>query len=123
MNRKELVQEVITMLKLTEAPFFTIGNCYYHKRICVDLNEGRENVFDTSTDIWRPLNVHELEIIVEKGFSRGSNYLVIKNSRIQLSQSRKDFHIATIKKNEKDKIKYYNRAIEAIKKLRERLGY
>ena len=123
MNRNQLVQDVIAMLQLTEAPFFTIGNCYYHKRICVDLNKGRENVFDTSTDIWRPLNKHELEIIIEKGFARANNYLVIKNSRIQLAQNRKDFHIATIKKNEKDKMKYFNRAIEAIKKLKELLGY
>lgn len=123
MNRKRLVAEVITMLKLTEAPFFAIGNCYYYRRICVDLNKGYENVFDTSTDIWRPLNVHELNIIVEKGFSKGNAYLTIKNSRNQLLESREAFQIATIKGNEKDKNKYFKKAMEAIKKLKEMVGY
>ena len=123
MNRKQLVAEVIKMLKLTEAPFFAIGNCYYYKRICIDLNTGYENVYDTSTDIWRPLNVYELNTMVDKGFSKANAYLTIKNSRNQLSQSRKEFQIATIKGNIKDKNKYFKKAIEAIDKLREMVGY
>ena len=123
MNRQKLVHEVIAMLKLTEAPFFSIGNFYYYRRICIDLNKGYENVFDTSTDIWRPLNEHELKILVSKGFSRGNQYLVIKNSRLQLKQSRNDFHIASAKKNDKDKLKYFKKAIDAINKLREMIGY
>ena len=123
MKRKQLVAEVIKMLKLTEAPFFAIGNCYYYRKICIDLNKGYENVFDTSTDIWRPLNVFELNLMVEKGFSKANSYLIIKNSRNQLSQSRHDFQIATIKGNEKDKNKYFKKAIEAINKLRTMVGY
>ncbi len=123
MIRKKLVSEVIAMLKLTEAPFFAIGNCYYYRRICVDLNRGYENVFDTSTDIWRPLNIHELNIIIDKGFSKANAYLVIKNSQNQLRESRNAFHIASIKGNDKDKHKYFKKAIEAIKKLREMVGY
>ena len=123
MTREQLVSEVVAMLKLTEAPFFAIGNCYYHKRICVDLNKGYENVFDTSTDIWRPLNKIELKIIVDKGFSNGNTYITIKNSRSQLKDSRESFHIASVKNNEKDKIKYFKKAIDAINKLRQMVGY
>lgn len=123
MNRKQLVAKVIQMLKLTEAPFFAIGNCYYYRRICIDLNHGHENVFDTSTDIWRPLNIHELNVIIEKGFNKANAYITIKNSRNQLIQSRESFHIATIKGNEKDKNKYFKKAMEAIKKLKQMVGY
>lgn len=123
MNRKQLVAKVIQMLKLTEAPFFAIGNCYYYRRICIDLNHGHENVFDTSTDIWRPLNIHELNVIIDKGFSKANAYLVIKNSQTQLRDSRNAFHIASIKGNEKDKQKYFKKAIDAIRKLRKMVGY
>jgi CYTH domain-containing protein len=61
--------------------------------------------------------------MVDKGFSKANAYLTIKNSRNQLSQSRKEFQIATIKGNIKDKNKYFKKAIEAIDKLREMVGY
>jgi hypothetical protein len=123
MNRKELVLLVIEQLKKKQSPFFSIGNCYYYRRICIDLNKGYENVFDTSTDIWRPLTTAELLVLRERGFKLTNDYLVIKNAKAQLQENRKDFHIATIKKNEKDKLKYYKKAIQAINKLREFVGY
>lgn len=123
MNRKPLVFEAIRLFKKHHTTFFSIGHCYYHKRICVDLTPGYENVYDTSTDLWRPLNIHELNLIQHKGFVFCNKYLAIKNTRNQLKNSRKDFRIATIKKHHKDQSKYYDKAMVALNKLRGLLGY
>jgi len=123
MTRKILVLAAIKLFKKRESPFFSIGNCYYYKRICVDLTKGSENVYDTSTDLWRPLNHEELGIIVVEGFEKCNLYVTIKNTKEELKNNRKDFHIATIKNNAKDKYKFFNKSMNALKKLRVLLGY
>jgi len=122
-RRALLVKDVIVRKLMCEYPFFSIGNCYYYKRICIDTTPRQEDIFDTSTDLWRPLNLHELEMIINEGLEKTNKYLVIKNARIELEENRRDFHIATIKRNEKDKTKYFKKAIEAVNKLRSMIGY
>lgn len=123
MNRNELVRKAISKLKQTESPFLCVGTCYYYKRLCIDTKKGFNNVFDTSTDIWRPLNTGELEILCTKGWKACNDILVMNSTLKQYSINRHDFHIATIKGNQKEKQQYFDKAIEAVKKLKTILGY
>jgi len=118
MGREELVRDAIKMLALTDAPILNIGTCYYYKRIVLDTKKGYENAFDTSTDIWRPLNENELSILTEKGFAVCNQYLLIKNAHFEMRDNRKSFQIATAKGNEKEKHHYFGKAMNALKKLR-----
>ena len=123
MNRAELVDNVIEDLHKYNYPFLCVGDCYYYKRICVSTKYGFRNVFDTSTDIWRPLTTGELEILLKEGLKRCNDLIVLNNTMQQYHQNRNDFHIATIKGNKKEKQQFFDKAIEAIKKLRELVGY
>lgn len=123
MSREELVFKAIAGLYKSESPFLCVGTCYYYKRICIDTKRGYENVFDTSTDIWRPLTTGELEILHRQGLVRCNDMLVMNSTMSQYHNNRREFHIATIKGNKKEKQQYFDKAIRAVKKLKELLGY
>ena len=123
MTRNNLVKQVTLKMIECHDIFFTIGTCYHYKRICIETKKGYENVFDTSTDIWRPLNVDEMQMILDEGFLVTNQNVIFYNELRKLKENRRMFHIATVKKNLKEKEFYFNIAKRAIKKLKSLLWY
>lgn len=118
MTRNNLVKKVTLKMIECHDIFFTIGTCYHYKRLCIETKKGYENVFDTSTDIWRPLNIDEMQMILDEGFLVTNQNVILYNELRKLKENRRMFHIATVKKNLKEKEFYFNIAKRAIKKLK-----
>lgn len=123
MTRNNLVKQVTLKMIECHDIFFTIGTCYHYKRLCIETKKGYENVFDTSTDIWRPLNMDEMQMILDEGFLVTNQNVIFYNELRKLKENRRMFHIATVKKNLKEKEFYFNIAKRAIKKLKSLLWY
>lgn len=123
MTRNNLVKQVTLKMIECHDIFFTIGTCYHYKRLCIETKKGYENVFDTSTDIWRPLNIDEMQMILDEGFLVTNQNVIFYNELRKLKENRRMFHIATVKKNLKEKEFYFNIAKRAIKKLKSLLWY
>lgn len=118
MIRKTYVKKVKKRMANAPEIFFTINTCYYYKRICVETKPGFEDVFDISTDIWRPLTLHEMRTILDYGFEHANKKIIRFNEVKKLQENRRLFQIASAKQNSKEKEFYYNIAMRAIKKLR-----
>lgn len=123
MTRNKLVQKVTLKMIECHDIFFTIGTCYHYKRICIETKEGYRNVFDTSTDIWRPLTKHEMNVILTEGFADASRAIIKYNETRKLKENRHLFNLASAKGNTKEKEYYFKIATRAIKKLRSLLDY
>tara|TARA_R100001015_G_C4620632_1_gene177637 strand:- start:931 stop:1353 length:423 start_codon:yes stop_codon:yes gene_type:complete len=80
-------------------------------------------IFDTSTDIYRPLTNYEIADLIHIGVEQFVKNLATKNTIESISINRNLFHIAIAKKSEKEKEFYYKKTLRRIKKLRTLLGY
>jgi hypothetical protein len=94
-------------------------NCLYYRRICVCLDDKEVEVYDTSTDIYRPLSLNELKLLIEIGFDEFCDKVVIDSYWETIKDNRELMNIAIAKKNEREIIYHYKIAKEAIKNLRE----
>lgn len=108
---------------LNRPDFFThVGASRYYKRIVVDVSDEYRNVYDASTDLWRPLTIVEIDRLISVGFERFNEELKAKNLVDSYQDSRRLFHIASVKKNMKERDFFYRKAVRSIKKLRDLLA-
>lgn len=124
MNRKELLEQAWELCKNSKARKVVFDEVsYYYKVICISKKKNRLDIFDTSTDIYRPLKNSEIEELLKLGVDKFTNKLSIKNTKESITLNRNLFHIAIAKKSNKEKEFYYRKTIRRIRKLRKLLGY
>ncbi len=99
----------------------------YYRRICISIDDQNNyEAYDTSTDIYRPLNMHEIIEMKVYGVERFCDNLFIKNSITRIKTNREYMQIAIAKKNEKNKEYHYkiaNKEIKVLKEFKLKLGY
>ncbi|QDP65882.1 MAG: hypothetical protein Tp133SUR523431_6 [Prokaryotic dsDNA virus sp.] len=96
---------------------------YYYKTLCISKLDKRMDIFDTSTDIYRPLTNKEIRQLLELGLEKFTTKLSIENTLKSISLNRNMFHIAIAKGSDKEKEFFYRKTMRRIKKLRQLLGY
>ncbi len=96
---------------------------YYYKSLCISRLDNRIEIFDISTDIYRPLKIEEIEKLLDVGVEKFTKQLSIKNTIDSIALNRNLFHIAIAKGSEKEKEFFYRKTMRRIKKLRNLLGY
>ncbi len=96
---------------------------YYYKTLCISRLNKRIDIFDTSTNIYRPLTKSEIQDLLKIGLEKFATKLSIKNTLKSIADNRVLFHIAIAKKSDKEKEFYYRKTMRRIKKLRQLLGY
>ena len=94
---------------------------YYYKRICVTFVGDKVEVYDTSSDIYRPLSLSELVLLTELGEVELNKKLVEESYTEKIRNTRNLMHIAIAKKNSKEKEYYYKIAMNEIKNYKEYL--
>jgi hypothetical protein len=122
--RHKRTRNVNTLVKfaLNRPNFFThVGHSRYYKRIVIDVSKDYRNVYDASTDLWRPLTEEETDRLIEIGFERFNTELKAASLVDSYRDSRRLFHIASVKKNLKEQEFFFKKAIRSIKKLRDLL--
>lgn len=123
-KRKELLIKAWQLCANSKAKKIVFDDTsYYYKVICICKDGKRFDIFDTSTDIYRPLHNHEIQMLLEIGLDKFTNILAIKNTRQSILSNRNLFHIAIAKKSNKEKEFYFRKTMRRIKKLRKLLGY
>jgi len=94
---------------------------------CIDNQSNTKSftmeIFDTSTDIYRPLSNYEIADMIHVGVEQFAQDLATKNTVESIAINRNMFHIAIAKKSEKEKEFYFRKTLRRIKKLRTLLGY
>ncbi len=122
--RKKKIKQVITMCKEKGTRRFKFDDVsYFYKTICVSQLGKRFEIFDTSTDIYRPLTDEEVDNLIELGLDKFTNKLSIKNTLDSIALNRNMFHIAIAKGSQKEKDFFFRKTMRRIKKLRNLLGY
>jgi len=123
-ERKELLEKAWQLCANSKAKKIVFEDTsYYYKVICISKDGNRFDIFDTSTDIYRPLHNHEIKMLLDIGLDKFTNILAIKNTRQSILSNRNLFHIAIAKKSNKEKEFYFRKTMRRIKKLRNLLGY
>lgn len=121
---KELLQKAWELCCKSKAKrIVTDEVSYYYKTIVISKAGNRIGIFDTSTDIYRPLQNKEIEELLELGLDKFTNQLGIRNTLDSIKLNRNLFHISIAKKSNKEKEFYYRKTMRRIKKLRKLLGY
>ncbi len=121
---KELLEKVWQLCAKSKAKrIVTDEVSYYYKTIVISKDGKRIAIFDTSTDIYRPLKNKEIRQLLELGLDKFTNQLSIKNTTESIKLNRNLFHISIAKKSNKEKEFYFRKTMRRIKKLRKLLGY
>ena len=107
------------ILKLNDKRTLHEDKGVYHRRLFISVDEEKNyEVYDTSTDVYRPLSSSELHRLNFSDINDFCDYLFIKNSYKRIKNNRKSMQIAIAKKNQKNKNYHHKIAIEEIKTLR-----
>ena len=121
MMRKELLEKAFDKMKKSKAKdVYKNNQSFWYKGVVVEKLDNRIEMYDLSSDVYRPLSNKELILFVQKD-THVEKFVVdlqIKNTKKSLSWIRTLFHIAIAKKSEKDKLFYFRKAMRRIKKLR-----
>jgi hypothetical protein len=99
-----------------------IDDSVFYKRICVSKYEDQMEVYDTSTEIYRPLSQNEIDKLLEVGPTNFSKMLKMKSLLEKYHDQRAYFHREAVKGNIKKRDYHYNKALKIIKQLREFSG-
>ena len=99
-----------------------IDDSVFYKRICVSKYEDQMEVYDTSTEIYRPLSQKEIDRLLEVGPTNFSKMLKMKSLLEKYYDQRAYFHREAVKGNIKKRDYHYNKALKIIKQLREFSG-
>jgi hypothetical protein len=89
-----------------------------YRRILVQKYFDEINVFDNSTDIYRPMSKEEIILLNKIKVDDFCDKLFIKNSIKRINNNRSYMQIGIAKKNEKQKNYHYRIAKQEIKTLR-----
>jgi hypothetical protein len=123
-NRKRLIEKAWVIISKSKAKKLNIDDIsYYYKSICVCRLDKRIDIFDISTDIYRPLKNTEIQELLDIGIDKFAKKLSIKNTLNAIKLNRNMFHIAIAKGSQKEKEFFFRKTMRRIKKLRILLGY
>ena len=120
-GREGLLELAFEKMKNSKAKdVYKNNQSYWYRGVVVEKLDKRIEMYDLSSDVYRPLSNKELTLFVqeETNVDKFVIDLQIKNTKKSLSLIRKLFHIAIAKKSEKDKLFYFRKAMRRIKKLR-----
>tara|TARA_B100000287_G_C20647362_1_gene785584 strand:- start:1597 stop:1998 length:402 start_codon:yes stop_codon:yes gene_type:complete len=123
-SRKQLILKAEKLMRQTNSKKLVFDDVsYYYKSLCISRLDNRIEIFDISTDIYRPLKIEEIEKLLDVGVEKFTKQLSIKNTIDSIALNRNLFHIAIAKGSEKEKEFFYRKTMRRIKKLRNLLGY
>jgi hypothetical protein len=118
-ERKELLKKAYRKIKNTKGKkLFENKKAYYYKTFCVEKLDNVIEMFDTTTDVYRPLKNHEIKMFLDISLEDFANKLSFENTYQSFKNNRNLFHIAIHKKSEKEKLFYFKKATRRLKKLR-----
>jgi len=117
--RKELLNKAYKKIKNTKGKkLFVDQKSYYYKTFCVEKLDNVIEMFDTTTDLYRPLKNDEIEMFLKVSCDEFAKKLLYESNYQSFKNNRKLFHIAIAKKSEKEKLFYFKKAKRRLKKLR-----
>lgn len=125
MKKKEnLKQQIYNIFCELESKGKTIKpnnsiRCLYYRRLCLCLSDYGLEIYDTSTDIYRPISETEMELLCNIGIENFCTNLVISSSWERINDNRTSMQLAIAKNNIKEKEYHYKIASEEIKILRD----
>ena len=123
-SRQESIEKCWCLFKNRKTKHIVFDDVsYYYKTLCISRLNKRMDIFDTSTNIYRPLTKSEIQDLLKIGLEKFATKLSIKNTLKSIADNRVLFHIAIAKKSDKEKEFYYRKTMRRIKKLRHLLGY
>lgn len=118
-QRKELLKKAYNKIKNTKGKkLFADQKSYYYKTFCVEKLGNVFEMFDTTTDVYRPLKNDEIEMFLKVSCDDFAQKLSYESNYKSFKNNRKLFHIAIAKKSEKEKLFYFKKAKRRLKKLR-----
>lgn len=95
------------------------ADCYYYRRVCICKSAQYVTIYDTSTDLYRPLNPTETMDLYESHIDDFCDKLVIDSAWQKIRNNRSLMQIAIAKGNKKEIDYHYKIATQEIKTLRE----
>lgn len=122
MSTNKLQESLFHKIKKGKGEKLFKNNAYYYKNICASEREGVFEIYDTTTNIYRPLSTNEMRSLMYKNIDDFCLKLKIKNLKERFGGHRHRFHIAIAKNNEKEKKFFYKRCVSDIKQLRKVLN-
>jgi hypothetical protein len=90
-----------------------------YRRLLIQKYFDEVDVFDNSTDVYRPLSITELKTLDSMGIDEFCNNLLLSNCVERLKNNRYAMQLGIAKGNEKEKEYHYKIAMQEIKTLRE----
>jgi hypothetical protein len=118
MSTKKLKKNLFNKIKEGKGIKLFKDNAYYYKNICASERDGVIEIYDTTTNVYRPLSVEEMSKLLLENIDKFCLKLKTKNLKERFAGHRHRFHIAIAKKNEKEKKFFYKRCVSDIKQLR-----
>jgi hypothetical protein len=119
MSNTKLQKNLFNRLKEGKGEKLFKDNAYYYKNICASERDGVIEIYDTTTNLYRPLSLKEMRsLMYTKNIDDFCLKLKTKNLRERFNGHRHRFHIAIAKNNEKEKKFFYKRCVSDIKQLR-----
>lgn len=120
---REKIKKVWDMLtKENSTRLEHIDDSIFFKRICVSKYQNQMEVYDTSTEVYRPLTQQEIDNLLRVGPNNFSKMLKMKALIEKYHDQRAYFHREAVKGNIKKRDYHYNKALKIIKQLREFSG-
>ena len=89
-----------------------------YRRLLVQKNYTNIEIYDTSTDIYRPLKQNEIEDLNNSEIDDFCNRLFVLNSKKRIRHNRYLMQLGIGKKNDKQKLYHYKIASKEIKNLK-----
>lgn len=117
MSLKSVKKQLLKVLKKRGKKLFE-DKAYYYKNLCASERDGVIELYDTTTNLYRPLSVEEMDQFLKEGIEKFSLDLKLKNLKERFFGHRHRFHLAIAKNNEKEKKFFYKRCVSDIKQLR-----
>jgi len=118
-KRKELLIKAYDKIKSSKGKkLFSDQDSYYYKTFCVEKLGKTIEMFDTTTDIYRPLKIPEIEMFLKTSCDDFAQKLSYESNYRSFKENRKLFHIAIAKNSEKEKLFYYKKSMRRLKKIR-----
>lgn len=123
-KRKDVILSILKKIENSSYnPKIHVDNgsqSYFYRGLCFsyDHSEDYAEIYDTSTDVYRPLRISELVELEKSNLWRFTTKLLVRNTIESIKINRDKFHIAIAKNNHKEKNYFHKKAIRRVKKLR-----
>lgn len=96
----------------------SIAEIYFYRRICIYKLNNVINIFDTSTDVYRPISDAEINSFLQTDVDIFCDVLYMQSSKQRIKNNRYYMQLAIAKGNEKEKEYYYKIATQEVNTLR-----